>query len=104
MANVKKITYPELKDLFSRHEAAKPKEHLTAHIVFAPESFAEAYSEKSRTYIVSSNNKAFQPNMCGYSIFASCLDGTDQCVRLSNYMKDEHGGKDGWIVAYCYLV
>ena len=41
--------------------------------------------------------------MGGYSIYASCLDGTDPCVRLEGYMELEHGGKGGWKVEYCYI-
>lgn len=104
MDKVQKISYRELKEIFYQHESTHPKNHLTAHIVFTPESFTEDYSEESRTYIVSSNNKAFQPNMGGYSIFGDCLDGTDPCLRVSNYMKAEHGGESGWVVDYCYLV
>ena len=104
MSNVEKISYNELKKIFYQHESNRPKEHLTAHVVFTKDSFTEDYSEESRTYVISSDNKAFQPNMGGYSIFGSCLDGTDQCLRVSNYMKAEHGGENGWVVDYCYLV
>lgn len=77
----------------------------TAHIVvvFTQDSFENEYSEESRSYIVSSDNKAFLAEMGGYSIFASCLDGTDPCVRLENYMEAEYAGKGGWKVEYCYI-
>ena len=100
---MKKITYAELAAKFRKHESTRPATHLTGHIVFTPDSFTKEYSEEARTYIVSSNNKAYQPNMGGYSIFGSCLDGTDPCVRLDRYMEAEKGGKDGWKVDYCYL-
>lgn len=58
----------------------------------------------SRTYVVSSNNKAYQPNKNGYSIFGNALDGSDPGVRLDHYMADEHGGKNGWKVDYCFQV
>ena len=35
-------------------------------------------------------------DMGGYSVYASCLDGSDPCVRLDGYMFDEHGGENGW--------
>lgn len=101
---MEKITYAELAQKFRAHESTRPTEHLTAHIVFTEDSFTKHYSEESRTYEVSSNNKAFQPGMGGYSIFGSCLDGTDIGVRLEAYMAAEKGGKDGWKVDYCYLV
>lgn len=54
------------------------------------------------TYEVSSDNKAFRSNCCSTSLFGSCLDGTDQMVRLDWYMKD-FGNKGGWVVDHCYL-
>ena len=41
--------------------------------------------------------------MGGYSIFACCLDGTDQGVRLDWYMEEE-GNPDGWKVENCYIL
>lgn len=100
------MTYQELKKLFQDYESNRPATHLTAYITFS--SFGSHtgndYDWKDRTYIISSNNKAFQPNMGGYSIFGSCFNGTDQGIRLERYMKDEHGGKDGWIVEDCCVV
>ncbi len=98
-----KITYDELSDLFCKHEASRPKDHLDAAIVFTADSFTQPYSLESRTYLVSSDNKAFLPNMGGYSIYGSCKDGSDPCVRLEAYIAEERGGKDGWKVDYCYL-
>ena len=105
-----RLTYHELKTLFREREArlagknAKPEEHLVGCIVFTEDSFLEAYSLEERTYVVSSNNKAFQPNMGGYSIYGSSLDGSDRGVRLESYMADEDGGDHGWKVEYCYLM
>ena len=59
---------------------------------------------ESRTYAVSSDNKAFRPNMGGYSIYASSLDGSDPCVRLEQYMASEYGGKNGWQIERCYMM
>ena len=78
--------------------------HLLGHVVFTPDSFTKPYSEASRTYVISSDNKAFIPGMGGYSIYVSSLDGTDVCVRLEGYMAAEKGGKDGWKIEKCYLV
>ena len=52
---------------------------------------------------MSSNNKAFQPNMGGYSIYAGALDGSDPMIRLEGYMQSEKGGKDGWKIERCYM-
>lgn len=100
---MEKNTYEELKAIFLAHERTNPKDHLTACIVFTADSFMKPYSLESRTFVVSSNNKAFLPRMGGYSIFASSLDGSDRGVRLEQYMAAERGGKDGWKVDYCYL-
>ena len=55
-------------------------------MLFSQDSFSEPDPETARTYMVSSDNKAFQPNMGGYSIFASSIDGSDHMVRLDSYM------------------
>ena len=97
------MEYKQLKDLLFQHECKYPNTHLSAYITFA--SFGplnkEEYSWESRTYLISSDNKAFQPNKGGYSIFGNCLDGSDQGVRLEQYMCEEYGGKDGWVVEDC---
>ena len=91
------MTYQEMKSLFIR--ANKLHITVTGYIVFTTDSFCREYSEESRTYIVSSDNKAYQPEMGGYSIYGSCLDGTDQCLRLEGYMR----GENAWKVEYCYI-
>ncbi len=55
-------------------------------MLVSQDSFSEPDPETARTYMVSSDNKAFQPNMGGYSIFASSIDGSDHMVRLDSYM------------------
>lgn len=106
MKEVKIMNYHELKKLLCDHESSNPETHLTAYITFS--SFGPTETRdlpwEYRTYMVSSDNKAFQPNMGGYSIFGSCLDGTDRCVRLENYMAEERGGKDGWVVEDCCIL
>ena len=97
------MEYKQLKELLFQHECEHPDTHLTAYITFAsfgPENQKE-YPWKSRTYLVSSDNKAFQPNKGGYSIFGDCLDGSDQGARLEQYIKEEYGGKDSWVVEDC---
>ena len=101
------MKYQELKSVFRNYESDHPQEHLTAYITFS--SFGKNsrtdYSLQERTYSFSSNNKAFQPNKGGYSIFGSCLDlKSDPCLRLEAVMADEHGGKDGWIVEDCCIL
>lgn len=100
---MKTISYKELKTAFRQHEAKESGRHLTGYIVFTEDSYTKPYSLESRTYRVSSDNKAFLPNMGGYSIFGSAIDGSDPLVRLERYMREEHGGADGWKVDYCYI-
>jgi len=94
------LTYGELVSQF--REAERNGKHISGFIVFTEDSFDKPYPIEARTYVVSSENKAFQPNMGGYSIYGSSLDGTDVCVRLESYMAAEHGGHDGWKIEKCY--
>lgn len=96
------MSYQEMTKRFREAENDR-KEHLTGYVVFTEDSFDKPYSEESRTYVISSNNKAFQSGMGGYSIYASSLDGSDKCVRLEAYMADEHGGENGWKIEKCYM-
>lgn len=100
------MNYQELKSLFCKHESSAPNIHLTAYITFSsfgPENTKE-YPWEARTYVVSSDNKAFQPNMGGYPIFENFLDSTDRCIRLESYIKEERGGADGWVVEECCII
>lgn len=98
------MTYGQLTSAFYAQESKMEGKHLLGHVVFTQDSFTKPYSEASRTYVISSDNKAFIPGMGGYSIYGSSLDGTDVCVRLEGYMAAEKGGKDGWKIEKCYLV
>lgn len=98
------MTYSEMKNTFQELKRSSPREDLTAHIIFTEDSFAVPYPLLSRTYLVSNDNKAFWPNIGGYSIFAYCLDkNSDQGVRLDWYMADE-GNAGGWKVQECYIL
>lgn len=96
------MTYGELAAQFRAQERSGTGRHMLGYIVFTEDSFTEPYTEEQRTYVVSSDNKAYRPNMGGYSIYASSLDGVDKMVRLEAYMAAEHGGKNGWKVERCY--
>ena len=93
------MTYPELSTLF-RSVNDKHLSTIVGYIVFTSDSFDKEYNEASRTYCVSSDNKAYQSGMGGYSIYASCLDGTDNCIRLEQYMR----GEDAWKIEKCYML
>ena len=97
------LSYSEMTGKFYEAERSGSGEHLTGYIVFSQDSFKEPYNEAARTYVVSSNNKAFMPGMGGYSIYGSAMDGSDPCVRLERYMQDEKGGADGWKIERCYM-
>ena len=97
------MDYTHLKRVFQKLKHSSPSEDLTAHIIFTEDSFTKPYPLLSRTYSFSSDNKAFYPGMGGYSIFAYCLDGTDQGVRL-DWLMAEEGNPDGWKAADCYVL
>lgn len=97
------MNYSELKKALQKWVKAHPQDNLTAHIIFTEDSFPRRYPRLSRSYSVSSDNKAFWSGLGGYSIFAYCLDGTDQGVRLDWYMSEE-GNPSGWKVEDCYIL
>lgn len=98
------MKYTDLKRAFWEANNSAPKERLTAHIIFTAEAFMRPFPLLGRTYSISSDNKAFLPNMAGYSIFGYCLDtSSDQGVRLDWYMEEE-GRADGWKVEECYIL
>ena len=102
---IKKITFTELRDYFYTHNKACNwvTDVLKAVIVFTPDSFDKEYSEESHSYEIRSDANTFR-NTISNSLFANCLDGTDQGVRLDWYM-EYYGNKDnGWKVDYCYLI
>ena len=95
------MTYQKMRSYF--RAAERHNQHLTGYIVISQASFEETYSLESRTYVVSSDNKAYQPTMRGYSIYASAIDGSDPCVRLEQYLSAELAGADGWQIERCYM-
>lgn len=96
------MTYYEMKDRFVENER-KGGAPLTGYIVFSSDSFKEPYSETERTYVVSSKNKAYMPNMGGYSIYGSSLDGSDKNVRLEQFIDAEYPNMGQWKVERCYM-
>lgn len=72
-----------------------------AVVVFTKDSFYREYSETERSYKIRNDAKYFDSNMNGTSLFGNCLDGTDDGVRLDNYM---HSGEGKWVVDYCYIL
>lgn len=95
------MSYSEMTSLFRQSE--REGKHIMGYIKIAAKGNLAQYSADSLTYEVSSNNKAFIDGMGGYSIYASSIDGSDFCVRLENYLKDERGGKNGWEIERCFI-
>ena len=100
---MKKITWSELCKAmwkFNEEHGYTTKgnaERLRGVVVFTKDSFTKPYTEIQRSYEFTSDNKAFLPNQHSNSIFACCLDGTDDGVRIDWYMPN-------WKVEYCYLL
>lgn len=54
-------------------------------IVYSKDNWNKSFSEMQRTYTTNTEQKYFNPNMCGCSLFGNCLDGIDLGVRLDWY-------------------
>lgn len=95
---VVELSYQRLSEIFN-YVNDTHKSPVSGYIVFTQDSFDKPYSEQSRTYVVSSDNKAYIAGAGGYSIFGSCLDGSDQNIRLEIYMH----GDNAWKIERCYM-
>ena len=100
---MKKMTFAEVCEKFYKHNEGRvasqfaDDERLIGVVVFKAENWPDKdYSEESRSYAFSSDNKYFVPGMGGNSIFADCLDGSDRGVRLDWYLGE-------WKIDYCYI-
>lgn len=91
------MDYTDLSELLTRANTGGME--ITGYIVFKQENFNKLYSEKSRSYSVSSNNKAFNTSEPGTSVYGSCLDGTDQNIRLDEYLT----GPNAWKIERCFF-
>ena len=100
---MKKYTEREMRALLRKYNAENGVTckgvgpTITAVAVMTEDSFKKHYSEVSRSYAFTNQNKAFIANQCSNSIFTYCLDGTDPGVRLDWYVPSE------WKIDYCYL-
>jgi len=97
------MTFREVYHLFVEHNAKcnidtqfGDPNPLFACVVFDKNNFDKEYSETKRTYKFRSDNKYFIPKMLGSSIFAECLDKSEE-IRLDYYLDD-------WEIENCYLV
>lgn len=55
-------------------------------IIYSKDNWNKPFTETQRTYITNTDQKYFNVNACGSSLFGDCLDGTDLGVRLDWYM------------------
>ena len=95
------MTYHKMRSFF--RTAERQNQHLTGYIVISQASFGKECPLKSRTYEVSSDNKAYQSHKDDYSIVASSLDGSNRSVRLERHMSVELGDMNGWQIERCYM-
>lgn len=101
---MEKLTFTQLCDRFEEHNRQNgvtrqfdDDGRLWGVVVFAQGPwFRREYSETERSYRFSSDNKRFLPDMGGSSVFADCLDGIEDCLRLDGYL-------DAWGIDYCYI-
>lgn len=94
-----KIPYSKLSQIMSEYNRRFPDKQdtpsISGVIVFKQSNWPDhLYSEKSRSYRVYNSNRTFQDGKIANSLFGSCLDGSDQGVRLDWYK---------WEVEYCYM-
>lgn len=104
---MEKLNYAEFTEKMREHNLKTDADYhkaINGVIVFTEDSFSKVYPLESRSYEVSSHNKAWIAGMGGYSIYGSSLDGEDRGVRLEAYMRAEKGGENGWKVEYCYFL
>ena len=101
---MEKLSLSRVIEIFQDHNRINGNEYgvnqkvepISAVIVYKESNWSKKYPEISRSYrINSASGKMFYDGMLGNSIYADCLDGTDQGVRLDWYRD--------WKVDYCYL-
>ena len=95
----KKITYDEFcRKMFEHGEThgnnEDYKDSITGVIVYKASNWKKSYTEKQRSYRVSSCNRCFQSGKISNAMVGDCIDGTDTGVRLDWYH---------WDVDYCYM-
>lgn len=92
------MTFGELETIMK--EANRSGRKISGYVTISQESFSKEYSKAARTYLFSSDNKRWLPNMCSASIWGDCLDGSDNGVKLSDYLF----GKDCWKIEDCGII
>lgn len=98
---MKKITWKELEQYLQEHHDKR------GVIVFKQgKDWKREFNEKERSYLIHGDDKWFNPEMIGSSLYGYSLDGKDMGVRLDWYMRalPEDGIGERWIVDYCYIL
>ena len=66
-----------------------------AVIVYKQSSFKQPYTETQRSYQIFNGQWGLDSSKMGRCIVGSCLDGTDQNLRLD---------VQNWKIEYCYII
>ena len=109
------MTYAELKNAFRELKHGSPRKDLTAHIIFTEDSFAKPYPLLSRTYSVSSANKAFGPACSVIPSAAAPASGSTKAIKNGKIRLEPLAGNqrtdDEWtdlpmdrVYGYCTLL
>lgn len=59
--------------------------HKKITIIYSKDNWEKPFTKTQRTYETDTDQKYFNVNACGCSLFGNCLDGTDLGVRLDWY-------------------
>lgn len=73
-----------------------------AVVVFSQDSFSREYSEESRSYSFTKNEKFFQDDSISNSLHGKCLDGTES-IRLDYYLFEPDVTGQQWTVEKIYI-
>lgn len=98
---MKKLTYSEFCNRMWEHDKDHSnnedyRDSIYGVIVYKASNWPDHnFTEKERSYRVSSCNRCFQDGKIANSMFGDCLDDTDLGVRLDWY---------NWEVDYCYML
>lgn len=95
---MEKITFKELCDYLENNHDKQGVVVIKNHPKWKRE-----FPLESRSYIVCGNDKYFNPEMIGRSLYGYSIDKTDMGVRLDWYIHDENK-EDRWEIDYCYLM
>lgn len=73
-----------------------------AVVVFSQESFSREYSDESRSYEFTNEEKFFDADAIGSSLHGTCLDSSE-IIRLDLYMFEPDNSGRQWKVEKIYI-